>query len=95
MILVFVYRRHIVSLVERTEEVTLPGGAAAKISRKIEEARSKSQKLALEETAEDEAAVPQGIEADRPLDDPYFEPAERFPEAAVMEAFKKLGFWCG
>jgi hypothetical protein len=53
-----------VSLVERIEEVTLPGGAAAKISRKIEEARSKSQKLALEETAEDEAAVPQGIEAD-------------------------------
>ena len=52
------------SLVERIEEVTLPGGAAAKISRKIEEDRSKSQKLALEETAEDEATVPQGIEAD-------------------------------
>jgi hypothetical protein len=84
-IILFRLWRHVDSLVSRIEEVTLPGGAGAKFAKQLNAARSKSEKVALEE----QPPLPPAALGE-PGDRHYLELAKSFPAAAVMEAFKDV-----
>jgi hypothetical protein len=82
LVLLFFLRTQIVSLAFQLEELTLPGGAKAKFDKQLDQARQESEKVKIERS---DAIPDQGESSDRDA-----ELADKFPEAAVVEAFRKL-----
>jgi hypothetical protein len=80
--LLVLLRKHLASMAERLEELTLPGGAKAKFDRQLDAARTESEKIIVPEAAETEK--PSIILSDEA------QLANKFPEAAVSEAFRHL-----
>jgi hypothetical protein len=52
--LLVLLRKHLASMAERLEELTLPGGAKAKFDRQLDAARTESEKIIVPEAAETE-----------------------------------------
>jgi hypothetical protein len=77
--LLIVLRKHLASMAERLEE--LPGGAKAKFDRQLDAARTQSEKIIVPEVTEPERPA-------RTLSDEA-QLANKFPEAAVSEAFRR------
>jgi hypothetical protein len=82
LVLLFFLRTQIASLAFQLEELTLPGGAKAKFDKQLDQARQESEKVQIERS---DAIPDQSQSRDRDA-----ELAEKFPEAAVVEAFRKL-----
>ena len=82
LVLLFLLRTQIASLAFQLEELTLPGGAKAKFDKQLDQARQESEKVQIERS---DAIPDQSQSRDRDA-----ELAEKFPEAAVVEAFRKL-----
>jgi uncharacterized protein YutE (UPF0331/DUF86 family) len=80
--LLVLLRKHLASMAERLEELTLPGGAKAKFDRQLDAARTESEKIIVPEAAKTEKpSITLSDEAQL---------ANKFPEAAVSEAFRHL-----
>jgi len=78
-VLLIVLRKHLNSLAERIEEITLPGGTKAKFLRALAEGRVEKELVGVDNPT-----------LDLDTSDPRLELADRFPEAAVMEAYKEV-----
>jgi len=80
--LLILLRKHLASMAERLEELTLPGGAKAKFDRQLDVARTESERIIVPDVAETEGpSLTLSDEAQL---------ANKFPEAAVSEAFRRL-----
>jgi hypothetical protein len=77
--LLIILRKHLGSLAERIEEITFPGGAKATFLKALEQGRIEKELAATNNPA---------LALD--TSDPRLELANRFPEAAVMEAYKEV-----
>jgi hypothetical protein len=82
VVIVCVFHRQFKSLATRIQEVTFPGGAA-KFADELEKAR---------DAAEEVTFAPIDTEAPSRVlpDDPFLELAERYPEAAVIQAYNSV-----
>jgi hypothetical protein len=79
--MLIILRKHLGGLAERVEEITLPGGAKAKFLKALEEVRAERELVASDNGLGSRTILPS---------DPRLELANRFPEAAVMEAYKEV-----
>ena len=82
IVLLFLLRKHLGGMADRIEELTLPGGAKAKFVKALDEARAEKELVAVESGPLDQKVSE--VDARR------LELANRFPEAAVMEAYKDV-----
>jgi hypothetical protein len=91
--LLVIFRKQIVNLPERLEELTLPGGAKAKFEKAIVEGRAAAQKVEAEagtQQVEAKAGDAKPPPAVGWAEDPFIQLANDFPEAAVMEGFRQV-----
>lgn len=78
--LLILLRRQLAGMAERLEELTLPGGAKARFDRHLHAAQTQSEKI----------IVPQVAATESPFVSDEAQLANKFPEAAVSEAFRHL-----
>ncbi len=78
--LLILLRRQLAGMAERLEELTLPGGAKASFDRHLHAAQTQSEKI----------IVPQVAATESPFVSDEAQLANKFPEAAVSEAFRHL-----
>ncbi len=80
--LLWLLRHHLAGLLERLQELTLPGGFTLKLAQEIEKGRGQSETVAAES--------PETARASQPVPDHLLSLAQSFPEAAILEAFKPI-----
>jgi hypothetical protein len=88
LVLAFALRKHLGPLVRRLDELTLPGGAKAKFNKELDQARRDAEHLVIE-------APLQRIENDASShvqlsDQDFWELAYKYPEAAILKAYKEV-----
>ncbi|MER9963453.1 hypothetical protein NKJ72_21370 [Mesorhizobium sp. M0045] len=81
VVVVFVFRKPLVRLVGRVRAVSGPGGVGATFGEQLEEAK---------EIAQDVPSFAQVAPAEETKNDPFLELAQKFPEAAILNAYQEL-----
>jgi hypothetical protein len=79
-------RPYLAGLVVRLEELTLPGGAKAKFSKELEQAREQTEKLAAAEGRSAALATAEPVAEE----EKFLQLASMFPEAAIMQSYQEL-----
>lgn len=82
VVLLVLLRKNLGGMAERIEEITLPGGAKAKFVKALDQARAEKELVSFESRPLDRKVLMP--------DERRLELANRFPEAAVMEAYKDV-----
>ncbi|MER8826710.1 hypothetical protein NKH73_11895 [Mesorhizobium sp. M0938] len=81
VVVLLVFRKQLVRLVGRVKAVSGPAGIAATFSEQLEEAK---------EIAQDVPSFAQAALAEETKNDPFLELAQKFPEAAILNAYQEL-----
>jgi hypothetical protein len=84
LVLIYLLRKQIPSLAERIEELTFPLGGKAKFQKKLEDGRESMERISPERRPD---VAEQPVAA---ADDPFLQLADRYPEAAIMEAWREV-----
>lgn len=93
LVLLIMVRRQLVGLAGRLIKLSLPGGVEASFGKGLEESREKVEEILIEDhennDEDDETRTISGRATDSE-GQKEFDLAQSFPEAAVLEAFKKV-----